>query len=241
MTPVFDIHPFKRSRALASDSQKYQKIDMKTKAKLIGICVFLIMALASCIMVESSDYPASWPSAVHTVARQCPNISGRYRSIGTCVPGSGVFFSGLCDTTSLGSAFTDWPASDNAEAGTVDINLRQPNLLEIKINIPDKPSVTKSFIKDAKNDTYWKGGMVWDQHVLGYSCSNEGLSLERTSIGTGIFITTIGVTTKRIFNQLANGDIIMQEQVSFGGYGVGIPIFLKRTQWVRWTFIQQPD
>ena len=196
------------------------------------------MALTSCVMVESLDYPASWPSALHTVAGQCPNISGRYQSIGACVPGSGVFSSGICETTSLGAAFTDWPASDKAEVGTVDINERQPNMLEIKVNIPGNPSVTKSFIKDARNDTYWKGGMVWDQHVLGYSCTKEGLLLESTGVGTGIFITTIGVTTKRTFNKLENGDLIMQEQVTGGGYGVGIPIFLKRTKLVRWTFIQ---
>ena len=208
-------------------------------AKIIGICAFLIMALASCVMVESLDYPASWPSALHTVAGQCPNISGRYQSIGTCVPGSGVFSSGLCDPTSLGSAFTYWPASGKAEVGTVDINNRQPNVLEIKVNIPDKPSVTKSFIKDAKNDTYWKGGMVWDQHVLGFSCSSEGLSLEDKGFGTMMFISTLGGKTKRTFNKLKNGDLIMQEQVTGGGYGVGIPIFLKRIKLVRWAYIQQ--
>jgi hypothetical protein len=228
-------HLLERGRALASASQQYQYIRMSNKAKLIGVCAFLLMALGSCVMVESSDYPASWPSAIHSANGQCPKISGRYRSRGACAPE----YLNSCQRISLKSAFFDWPAEDNTEVGPVDINDKQPNVLEIKVNSPGKPSEMKRFLKGGKNDTYWKGGMVWDQHVLGYSCSKEGLSLEGTVVSTATFITTVGITTKRTFNKLPNGDLIMQEQVTGGGYGVGIPIFVKRINWVRWAFIQQ--
>ena len=64
---------------------------------------------------------------------------------------------------------------------------------------------------------------------MGYGCSNQGLTLASTFVGSEI-VTTLGGTDTRTFAKLPNGDLIMKAEFDSGGYAVGLPMMAKRWQ-----------
>ena len=70
---------------------------------------------------------------------------------------------------------------------------------------------------------------MWDQVVMGYGCSNEGLTLSSTFVGSEI-VTTLGGTDTRTFTKLLDGELMMKAEFDSGGYAVGLPMMAKRRQ-----------
>ena len=192
------------------------------------------IVLSSCVMIQTTDYPEDWPKPVAQPASPCPDISGIYQNQGLCEPSEGDWFKQTCNSWTLASALLDWkPGVTNTKASAVEIRLINQNTLNITPYFQGKNLGSTVYTRNASDAADWQGGLMWDQVVMGYSCSSEGLTLASTFVGSKI-VTTIGGTDTRTFTKLPNGDLIMQAEYEGGGHATAIPIMVKRREWYRW-------
>lgn len=203
-----------------------------TKKRLF--CLGAAITLSSCVMIQTTDYPEDWPKPVAQTASLCPDISGIYQNQGQCEPSEGDWFKQTCNSWTLSSALLDWkPGVTNTRASAVDIRLINQNSLNITPYYEGKNLGSSVYTRNASDAADWQGGLMWDQVVMGYTCSNEGLTLASTFVGSEI-VTTIGGTDTRTFTKLPNGDLMMKAEYAGGGHATAIPVMVKRQQWYRW-------
>ena len=201
--------------------------------KILSILVASI-ALSSCVFIQVTDYPEDWPKPANHPASPCPDISGVYQNQGMCEPSEGNWFKQTCNSWTLASALLDWKAEvTNTKASAVEIRLINQNTLSITPHFQGKNLGSTVYTRNASDGTDWKGGLIWDQVVMGYSCSNDGLTLANTFVGSQI-VTTLGGTDTRTFTKLPNGELMMKAEFDGGGVAVGFPMISKRREWYRW-------